>query len=96
MHKSFVANVENQMPVDTQAKVSFDICAPVSDPTAYRSLARAFQYLTFTKGLPSLSTSSPRGCPPQSFGLVSKSAVAIVSAGGGGGVCVFGGGGVRV
>ena len=36
-------------PVDTQAKVSSDMGAPVSDPTAYRSLAGALQYLTFTR-----------------------------------------------
>jgi hypothetical protein len=36
-------------PVDTQAKVSFDKGAPVSDPIAYRSLAGALQYLTFTR-----------------------------------------------
>jgi hypothetical protein len=35
--------------VDTQAKVSSDMGAPVSDPTAYRSLAGALQYLIFTK-----------------------------------------------
>jgi hypothetical protein len=33
--------------VDTQDKVS-DMGAPISDPTAYRNLARALQYLTFT------------------------------------------------
>jgi hypothetical protein len=36
-------------PVDTQAKVSSDMGGPVSDPTAYRSLARALQYLTFIR-----------------------------------------------
>ena len=36
-------------PVDTQAKVSSDMGAPVSDPTAYRRLAGALQYLTFTR-----------------------------------------------
>jgi hypothetical protein len=36
--------------VDTQAKVSFDMgVAPISGLTAYRSLARALQYLTFTR-----------------------------------------------
>jgi hypothetical protein len=34
---------------DTQAKVSSDMRAPVSDLTAYRSLAGALQYLTFTR-----------------------------------------------
>jgi hypothetical protein len=37
------------MPVDTQSKVSSNTGTPVSDPTAYRSLARALQYLTFTR-----------------------------------------------
>src|SRR6185437_2863123 len=36
-------------PVDTQAKLSANLGAPVADPTAYRSLARALQYLTFTR-----------------------------------------------
>jgi hypothetical protein len=36
-------------PVDTQAKVSSDMEGPVSDPTAYRSLTGALQYLTFTR-----------------------------------------------
>jgi hypothetical protein len=36
-------------PVDTRAKVSSDMEAPVSDPTAYRSLAEALQYLTFIR-----------------------------------------------
>jgi hypothetical protein len=36
-------------PVDNQAKVSSDIGAPVRDPTAYRSLAGALEYLTFTR-----------------------------------------------
>ena len=35
-------------PVDTQAKLSADLGDPVADPTAYRSLAGALQYLTFT------------------------------------------------
>ena len=37
------------IPVDTQAKLSADLGDPVADPTAYRSLAGALQYLTFTK-----------------------------------------------
>ena len=36
-------------PVDTCAKVSADNGPPVADPTAYRSLAGALQYLTFTR-----------------------------------------------
>ena len=36
-------------PVDTQAKLSADLGDPVADPTAYRSLADALQYLTFTR-----------------------------------------------
>jgi hypothetical protein len=36
-------------PVDTQAKLSADLGDPVVDPTAYRSLAGALQYLTFTR-----------------------------------------------
>ncbi|WVZ92007.1 hypothetical protein U9M48_038106 [Paspalum notatum var. saurae] len=36
-------------PVDTQAKLSEDVGTPVADPTAYRRLAGALQYLTFTR-----------------------------------------------
>jgi hypothetical protein len=36
-------------PVDTQAKVSSDMRLQVRDPTTYRSLAGALQYLTFTR-----------------------------------------------
>ena len=36
-------------PVDTQAKLSTDLGDLVADPTAYRSLAGALQYLTFTR-----------------------------------------------
>jgi len=36
-------------PVDTQAKLSADLGDSVADPTAYRSLAGALQYLTFTR-----------------------------------------------
>ena len=35
-------------PVDTQGKLSEDEGTPMTDPTAYRSLAGALQYLTFT------------------------------------------------
>jgi hypothetical protein len=36
-------------PVDTQGKLSEAEGPPVSDPTTYRSLASALQYLTFTR-----------------------------------------------
>jgi hypothetical protein len=36
-------------PVDTQAKVSAKSGPPVADPTHFRSLAGALQYLTFTR-----------------------------------------------
>jgi hypothetical protein len=36
-------------PVDTQSKLSEAEGTPVIDPTAYRSLAGALQYLTFTR-----------------------------------------------
>ena len=36
-------------PVDTCAKVSADAGPSVADPTAYRSLTGALQYLTFTR-----------------------------------------------
>jgi hypothetical protein len=36
-------------PVDTQATLSATLGDPVADPTAYRSLAGALQYLTFTR-----------------------------------------------
>jgi hypothetical protein len=35
-------------PVDMQAKVSTDYGPPVADPTHFRSLTGALQYLTFT------------------------------------------------
>ena len=35
--------------VDTQAKLSMDMGSPIADATAYRSLAGALQYLTFTR-----------------------------------------------
>ena len=47
-------------PVDTQAKLSADLGAPVDDPTAYRSLAGALQYLTFTR--PDLTYAIQRIC----------------------------------
>ena len=36
-------------PVDTQAKLSAALGDPMPDPTAYRNLAGALQYLTFTR-----------------------------------------------
>jgi hypothetical protein len=36
-------------PVDTHAKVSVEFGPPVADPTHFRSLAGALQYLTFTR-----------------------------------------------
>ena len=36
-------------PVDTQTKLSADLGDPVADPTAYRSLVGALQYLTFIR-----------------------------------------------
>jgi hypothetical protein len=35
-------------PVDMQAKVSAESGPPVADPTHYKSLTGALQYLTFT------------------------------------------------
>ena len=35
--------------VDTQVKLSAALCDPVADPTIYRSLNGALQYLTFTR-----------------------------------------------
>ena len=40
-------------PVDTQTKLSADLGDPVADPTAYRSLAGALQYLTLFQQLSS-------------------------------------------
>ncbi|MCI56652.1 copia protein, partial [Trifolium medium] len=36
-------------PVDTKVKLSGSSCNPYHDPTAYRSLAGALQYLMFTR-----------------------------------------------
>ena len=36
-------------PVDTQGKVSSDNGPPVADPTSYRNLIGALQYLVFTR-----------------------------------------------
>jgi hypothetical protein len=37
------------MLVNTQAKVSSDMGVPIYDPTTYRNLVGALQYLTFTR-----------------------------------------------
>jgi hypothetical protein len=37
------------MSIDIQAKVSSNMGVSLSDPTAYRNLAGALQYLTFTR-----------------------------------------------
>jgi hypothetical protein len=47
-------------PVDTQAKLSEDMGDPVEDPTGYRSLAGALQYLTFTR--PDISYAVQKVC----------------------------------
>jgi hypothetical protein len=36
-------------PVDTSPKLSASICPPMADPTEYRSLTGALQYLTVTR-----------------------------------------------
>jgi hypothetical protein len=36
-------------PVDTCTKIAVDAGSPVDDPTAYRSLAGALQFITFTQ-----------------------------------------------
>jgi hypothetical protein len=36
-------------PVDTQTKISNDVDDPIGNVTAYQSLTRALQYLTFTR-----------------------------------------------
>ncbi|MCI80343.1 putative mitochondrial protein, partial [Trifolium medium] len=36
-------------PVDTKSKMSAAHSVPYDDPSLYRSLARAFQYLTFIR-----------------------------------------------
>ena len=36
-------------PIDTNSKLPADVGVPVADPTDFRSLAGALQYLTFTR-----------------------------------------------
>ncbi|XP_021985210.1 uncharacterized mitochondrial protein AtMg00810-like [Helianthus annuus] len=52
-------------PVDTKPKLSASSSAPFEDPTLYRSLAGALQYLTFTR--PDISYAVQQGTT--SFGL---------------------------
>lgn len=47
-------------PVDTNAKLSAIVGAPVADPTDYRSLVGALQYLSFTR--PSISYAVQQIC----------------------------------
>lgn len=50
LHRANMANCNPCLtPVDTKQKLSADGSKPVSDPTLYRSLAGALQYLTFTR-----------------------------------------------
>jgi hypothetical protein len=50
LERAGMANCQpSATPVDTQGKLSSEESAPVADPTAYRSLAGALQYLTFTR-----------------------------------------------
>jgi hypothetical protein len=46
--------------VDTSSKLSGDTGNPISDPTHYRSLADALQYLPFTR--PNISYTVPQVC----------------------------------
>ncbi|CAH9071119.1 unnamed protein product [Cuscuta europaea] len=50
LHRAGMASCNStSTPVDTRAKLSADDGPPVPDPTLYRSLAGALQYLTFTR-----------------------------------------------
>ena len=50
LHRANMTNCNSCLtPVDTKQKLSADDSPPVSDPTLYRSLAGALQYLTFTR-----------------------------------------------
>jgi hypothetical protein len=40
-------------PMDTQAKVSAEFMPPIADPTHFRGLTGALQYLAFTRPVPS-------------------------------------------
>lgn len=50
LHRANMTNCKpSTTPVDTSAKLHADVGPPVDDPTLYRSLAGALQYLTFTR-----------------------------------------------
>ena len=50
LHRAGMSNSKPcATPVDTNPKLSADDGVPVSDPTDFRSLAGALQYLTFTR-----------------------------------------------
>ncbi|CAA7057552.1 unnamed protein product [Microthlaspi erraticum] len=50
LHRANMSNCKPcRTPVDTSAKLCADIGKPVDNPTLYRSLAGALQYLTFTR-----------------------------------------------
>lgn len=60
LHRANMTNCNPcSTPVDTKAKLPLD-GAPVSDPTLYRSLDIAFQYLTFTR--PDISYAVQKVC----------------------------------
>ena len=50
LHRASMTNCKpSNTPVDTKAKLAADDSKPVEDPSLYRSLAGALQYLTFTR-----------------------------------------------
>ena len=50
LHRAAMTNCNPCLtPVDTKAKLAPDDGKPIADPTLYRSLAGALQYLTFTR-----------------------------------------------
>ncbi|CAA7028135.1 unnamed protein product [Microthlaspi erraticum] len=50
LHRAGMSNCNiSSTPVDTSSKLSADAGKPVADPTLYRSLVGALQYLTFTR-----------------------------------------------